>query len=98
MEMMYDAQLWIIMVALVAAILYMKRLAAQDGYAKGYVQGISSGFAYGIEQVSEILVTSDVDELIKHKHNKSLSKDELVELLVPIATANLVDKINKARQ
>lgn len=95
MQTLLEPLFWVFFIALVAAICILKKIASRQAY----IQGASDGFALGIDQTVELLVQRlDFQKMIAEQGSTPLSKSQLVEILAPIAIANLVDKLDNRRQ
>lgn len=90
MEILLNIQFWLFFVALIAAIMLMRKMAVNEGYIKG----ASQGFALGIEETADFLSKR---QMVLSTDSKPLTKSELINTLAPLVTAELIKKLNKEK-
>lgn len=90
MEVLFNPQFWLFSIALIAAILFLKRMTFRDAYVKG----ASHGFALGISEVADLLIKN---RMVKLHNDTFVTRDELINILAPLATAELIEKLQKTR-
>jgi hypothetical protein len=88
MQVLFNPQFWLYFVALIAAIFFLKRMT----FREAYIKGASHGFALGISEVADLLIKN---RMVKLNSNDFVTREELIDILAPLVTDGLVEKLQK---
>ena len=61
-------------------------------FREAYIKGASHGFALGISEVADLLIKN---RMVKLNSNDFVTREELIDILAPLVTDGLVEKLQK---